>query len=160
MDVVIATSADVDPTASIGAGSSVWQLATVRERARLGERCVVGRGAYIDAGVTLGDDCKVQNQALIYQPAVLGNGVFVGPAACFTNDLYPRAVTPDGVRKTASDWDAVGVTCLDGASIGARAVCVAPVGAAETRWRADISMLPLRAVGVTATTGGILRRRK
>ena len=127
MDVVIASSAEVDPTASIGHGSSVWQLAQVREHARLGERCIVGRGAYIDAGVTMGDDCKVQNQALIYQPAVMGNGVFVGPAVCFTNDRYPRAVTPDGIRKATSDWDPVGVTCLEGASIGARAVCVAPV---------------------------------
>ena len=166
MDVVIATSADVDPTASIGAGSSVWQLATVRERARLGERCVVGRGAYIDAGVTLGDDCKVQNQALIYQPAVLGNGVFVGPAACFTNDLYPRAVTPDGVRKTASDWDAVGVTCLEGASIGAGAVCVAPVtvgrwamvaaGSVVIRDVADFALVagtPARRVGWVGRAG-------
>jgi UDP-2-acetamido-3-amino-2,3-dideoxy-glucuronate N-acetyltransferase len=125
--VVVAASADVDPGASIGEGSAVWQLATVREGARLGERCIVGRGAYIDAGVTMGHDCKVQNNALLYHPAVLGNGVFVGPGACFTNDLYPRAVTPEGVRKSAADWDAVGVTCLEGASIGARAVCVAPL---------------------------------
>jgi acetyltransferase-like isoleucine patch superfamily enzyme len=45
----------------------------------------------------------------------------------FTNDLNPRAVTPDGALKTADDWHAVGVTVRTGASIGARAVCVAPV---------------------------------
>jgi tetrahydrodipicolinate N-succinyltransferase len=53
--------------------------------------------------------------------------VFVGPAAVLTNDRYPRAVTPDGAAKSAADWQAVGVTVNDGASIGARAVCVAPV---------------------------------
>jgi hypothetical protein len=57
----------------------------------------------------------------------LGNKVFVGPAACLTNDRHPRAVTPAGVPKAASDWDRVGVTCLEGSSIGAGAVCVAPV---------------------------------
>jgi UDP-2-acetamido-3-amino-2,3-dideoxy-glucuronate N-acetyltransferase len=44
-----------------------------------------------------------------------------------TNDQYPRAINPDGSLKSASDWDAVGVTINEGASIGARAVCIAPV---------------------------------
>jgi len=51
----------------------------------------------------------------------------VGPAAVFTNDRYPRAVTPDGFLKGAGDWEPAGVTVRDGASVGARAVCVAPV---------------------------------
>jgi len=64
---------------------------------------------------------------LVYEPAKLGDGVFVGPAAVLTNDRLPRAVNPDLSLKSASDWDAVGVTVHDGASIGARAVCVAPI---------------------------------
>jgi UDP-2-acetamido-3-amino-2,3-dideoxy-glucuronate N-acetyltransferase len=53
--------------------------------------------------------------------------VFVGPAAVLTNDTYPRAVTPDGRLKNADDWHAIGVVIEEGAAIGARAVCVAPV---------------------------------
>jgi UDP-2-acetamido-3-amino-2,3-dideoxy-glucuronate N-acetyltransferase len=120
-------SADVDERAQIGAGSSVWHLAQVREDAVLGEGCVVGRGAYVGSGVRMGDNCKLQNYALVYEPAVLEDGVFVGPAVVFTNDHYPRAVSPDGTLKTAHDWEPVGVTVRTGASIGARAVCVAPV---------------------------------
>lgn len=123
----IAPSADVDPSAEVGEGSSVWHLAQVREHAVLGAQCVVGRGAYIGSGVVLGAGCKVQNYALVYEPAVLGDGVFVGPAAVLTNDQYPRAVNPDLTPKSTSDWVAVGVTVGEGASIGARAVCVAPV---------------------------------
>ena len=123
----IVPSADVSPEATIGEGSSVWHLAQVREQAVLGTDCVIGRGAYIGTGVRLGNACKVQNYALVYEPAVLGDGVFVGPAAVFTNDHYPRAVNPDLTLKSAHDWEPVGVTCLEGASIGARAVCVAPV---------------------------------
>ena len=93
----------------------------------LGENCIVGRGAYVGAGVQMGDNCKLQNYALVYEPAVLEDGVFVGPAVVFTNDHYPRAVSPDGTLKSGADWEAVGVTCRTGASIGARAVCVAPV---------------------------------
>lgn len=93
----------------------------------MGERCVVGRGAYVGIGVRVGADCKIQNHALVYEPAELAAGVFIGPAVVLTNDTHPRAVNPDGTPKSAADWDAVGVTIAEGASIGARAVCVAPV---------------------------------
>ena len=127
MTVRIAPTADVSPEARVGDGSAIWHLAQVREHALLGANCIVGRGAYVGTGVVIGDNCKLQNYALVYEPARLGAGVFVGPAACFTNDHYPRAVTPSGDLKTGADWEPVGVTCLDGCSIGARAVCVAPV---------------------------------
>ncbi|MET0933471.1 MAG: acyltransferase [Mycetocola sp.] len=122
----IADSADIASLARIGDGAVIWHLAQVRENARIGAGCILGRGAYIGPGVILGENCKVQNYALIYEPAVLENGVFVGPAAVFTNDVFPRAITADGRRKEADDWDAVGVTVHTGASIGARAVCIAP----------------------------------
>jgi UDP-2-acetamido-3-amino-2,3-dideoxy-glucuronate N-acetyltransferase len=125
--VRIVDSADVAEAAQVGEGSSIWHLAQVREGAILGENCIVGRGAYVGPGVRMGDNCKLQNYALVYEPAVLEDGVFVGPAVVFTNDHYPRAVSPDGAIKTGADWEAVGVTCRTGASIGARSVCVAPV---------------------------------
>lgn len=127
MTTRIADSADVDPRARIGDGTSVWHLAQVREDAEIGPECIIGRGAYIGTGVRMGARCKVQNYALVYEPAVLEDGVFVGPAVVFTNDHFPRSVAPDGSLKRADDWEAVGVTCRQGASIGARAVCVAPV---------------------------------
>lgn len=127
MTVRVIDTADVSPEASLGDGSSIWHLAQVREGAVLGDNCIVGRGAYIGTGVVMGRNCKVQNYALVYEPARLEDGVFVGPAAVFTNDHYPRSVAPDGSLKRGDDWEAVGVTCREGASIGARAVCVAPV---------------------------------
>ena len=127
MPTKIVDTADVDSSATIGDGSSVWHLAQVREGAVLGANCVIGRGAYIGSGVRLGNNCKVQNHALVYEPATLADGVFIGPAVVLTNDTYPRAVTPDGGLKSASDWEAVGVAIHEGASIGARSVCVAPL---------------------------------
>ena len=127
MPVRIHSTADVSPDAVVGDGSNVWHLAQIREGAVLGENCVVGRGAYIGTGVSVGASCKIQNYALLYEPAQLADGVFVGPGVVFTNDTYPRAVNPDGQVKTGSDWEMVGVTVESGASIGAHATCIAPV---------------------------------
>lgn len=127
MTVRIVDSADVAESAQIGAGSSIWHLAQVREDVVLGVNCIVGRGAYVGTGVRMGDNCKLQNYALVYEPASLEDGVFVGPAVVFTNDHFPRSIAPDGSLKRGDDWEAVGVSCLTGASIGARSVCVAPV---------------------------------
>ena len=126
-DARIAASADVSPDASIGSGTAIWHLAQVREHASVGQACVVGRGAYIGAGVRIGNNVKIQNYALVYEPAVVEDGAFIGPAAVLTNDQYPRSVNPDGSLRSAEDWEPVGVTLLEGASVGARVVCVAPV---------------------------------
>ncbi len=127
MPAKISPTASVDASAVIGDGSSIWGDAHIRGGATLGKNCIIGTGAYIDTDVVIGDNCKIQNLALVYHPAKIANGVFIGPAAVLTNDQYPRAINPDGSLKSASDWDAVGVTINEGASIGARAVCIAPV---------------------------------
>jgi UDP-2-acetamido-3-amino-2,3-dideoxy-glucuronate N-acetyltransferase len=123
----IEPTADVDQRAQIGMGSTVWHLAQVRENARLGTGCIVGRGAYVGPGVLIGDNVKLQNYALVYEPAVLEDGVFIGPAAVLTNDMFPRSTDPAGLLKRASDWESLGVVVREGASLGARAVVVAGV---------------------------------
>lgn len=163
---LVAAGADVDPRATVGPGTRVWHLAQVREGAVVGADCVLGRGSYVGPGARVGDRCKIQNHALVYEPAVLEDGAFVGPGAVLTNDLLPRAVNPDGSLKTADDWHAVGVTVRAGASVGARAVCVAPVvvgrwalvaaGAVVTRDVPDHALVvgvPARQVGWVGRTG-------
>ena len=162
----VAESAQVEQGATCGPGTQVWDLATVREGAVIGAECVIGRGAYIGPGVVVGDRVKIQNQALVYEPARLEDGAFVGPAAVFTNDTYPRSVNPDGSLKSGADWEAVGVTVREGASIGARAVCVAPVtigrwasvgaGAVVTRDVPDHALVvgtPARRIGWVGRSG-------
>lgn len=162
----VEASADVDGRAVIGKGTRVWHLAQIREDAVVGEDCTIGRGAYLGPGVRLGDRCKVQNHALVYEPAVVGDGVFIGPAVVFTNDEFPRAVTPDGRPKTEADWTTVAVTVGDGAAIGARAVCIAPLtigrwamvaaGAVVTRDVPDhalVAGVPARQIGWVGPAG-------
>ena len=129
---VVAGTADVDPSAVLGAGTRIWHLAQIREDAVVGSGCIVGRGAYVGPGVVIGDNVKLQNYALVYEPARLEDGVFIGPAVVLTNDMYPRSVDVSGELKRADDWHAQGVVVREGASLGARAVIVA--GCEIGRW--------------------------
>jgi UDP-2-acetamido-3-amino-2,3-dideoxy-glucuronate N-acetyltransferase len=130
--VRIQSTADVDASAVLGPGTTVWHLAQVRENARLGSGCIVGRGAYVGPGVVIGDNVKLQNYALVYEPSRLEDGVFIGPAAVLTNDRFPRSVDVAGKLKRAADWDAQGVLVRAGAALGARSVVVA--GCVIGRW--------------------------
>jgi len=166
VDPLIKPGAQVHESAELGHGTTVWELAQVREGARLGSGCIVGRGAYVGAGVQIGDNVKLQNYALVYEPARLGDGVFVGPAVVLTNDRNPRSVDPDGHIKRGSDWEAVGVDVAEGASLGARSVCVAPVrigrwamvaaGAVVTKDVPDFGLVvgvPARRIGWVGRSG-------
>lgn len=127
----------------IGEGSKVWANVQIRDGATLGINCIIGKDSYIGKEVEIGNNCKIQNGALIYEPAILENGVFVGPGVIFTNDHNPRAINPDGTLKGVSDWKTVGVVVREGASIGAGAVCVAPL---------EIGAWALVAAGAVVTT--------
>ena len=119
MPARIHPTAEVSPQAVVGEGTSIWHWAQVREGARVGARCNVGKDVYIDTDVIVGDDCKIQNFATLYRGLTVGNRVFIGPHACFTNDLYPRAVSPD--------WQVVPTRVEDGASLGANATILCGV---------------------------------
>ena len=138
----IHATADVASSVQIGEGPAIWHYAQVREGCVLGENVIIGRGVYVGNGVRIGANSKIQNYALVYEPALLEAGVFIGPGVILTNDEYPRAVNPDGSQKSGSDWEATGVTIREGASIGAGSICIAPV---------EIGAWALVAAGSTVT---------
>lgn len=106
--------------AEIGDGTKIWHFVHVRNGAKIGKKCIIGKGVYIDTKVEVGDNCKIQNFATLYQGVKIGNDVFIGPHVCFTNDVYPRAAIWDDSK--------IGKTLVkDGASIGANATILAGV---------------------------------
>jgi acetyltransferase-like isoleucine patch superfamily enzyme len=122
MSFYIHPTATVDDSVTIGEGTKIWHEAQVRNRARLGAECILGKGAYVDEDVVVGNRCKIQNRASLYKDLVLEDGVFIGPHVVFTNDMYPRAINPDGTLKAADDWHAGATRVAYGASIGAHSV--------------------------------------
>jgi UDP-2-acetamido-3-amino-2,3-dideoxy-glucuronate N-acetyltransferase len=125
-------TAEVSPEAQIGEGTIIWNQAQVREGVVIGENCILGKDVYIDFGVHVGRNVKIQNGASVFHGVTLGDGVFIGPHVCFTNDKYPRAINADGSLKAASDWQLWETRVEHGAAVGARSV-VLP-GVTIGRW--------------------------
>ena len=115
-------SATVEDGAVLGEGTRIWHQAQVRGGARIGVDCILGKGAFVDTDVVIGDRCKLQNYANVFHGSTLEDEVFVGPLVVLTNDRFPRAANPEGGLKGDQDWAVEGITVRHGASIGARAV--------------------------------------
>jgi UDP-2-acetamido-3-amino-2,3-dideoxy-glucuronate N-acetyltransferase len=118
-------TADLEADVSVGPRTSIWHRAQIRTGARIGADCIIGRDAFIDAGVMLGDRVKVQNAALVYHGVTVEDGVFIGPNAILTNDRYPRAITSTGDLARAADWVVSPILLRQGCSVGAGAIVVA-----------------------------------
>jgi acetyltransferase-like isoleucine patch superfamily enzyme len=67
----------------------------------------------------------------MYHGVTLEDGVFIGPHVCFTNDLRPRAINPDGTLKSADDWVLSLTRIKTGAALGANStiLCGSTIGA-------------------------------
>jgi UDP-2-acetamido-3-amino-2,3-dideoxy-glucuronate N-acetyltransferase len=120
-------TAEVDASATLEPDVRVWQHVQVREHASIGARTVLGMGCYIDSGVRIGADCKLQNYVCTYAGLTLEDGVFCGPCVVFTNDRVPRAINKDGSIKGPRDWTQTKTFVAYGASIGANATIVCGV---------------------------------
>jgi UDP-2-acetamido-3-amino-2,3-dideoxy-glucuronate N-acetyltransferase len=115
----------VDPTAQVHADATlgedvqVWTWTKVREGAVIGAGSKLGQGVYVDHHVQIGERCKVQNHVSVFAGVSLGDAVFVGPHATFTNDRVPRA--------DVEEWSVVPTVVEDHVSVGANATIVCGV---------------------------------
>jgi UDP-2-acetamido-3-amino-2,3-dideoxy-glucuronate N-acetyltransferase len=125
--IYIDPTADVSPDTHVGDGTRIWRHVHIREQAYIGESCNIGKGVYVEKHVRIGSRVKIQNNVSIFEGVTIEDGVFVGPHVTFTNDLHPRAITPDGELKNADDWVITTTLVKYGASIGAGSVIVCGV---------------------------------
>lgn len=124
-------SAEVEPGAEVGVGTRIWRQAHIRAHAHIGEMCNIGKGVYVETDVHIGSRVKIQNNVSLFEGVTVEDGVFIGPHVCFTNDMFPRAITPDGQLKGADDWNVTPTLVKYGASIGAGSVIVCGITIGE-----------------------------
>jgi len=112
MDYSKHETAIIEESANIGSNTKIWHFAHIRENTNIGKDCNLGKDVYIDFEVKIGDNVKIQNGVSIWNGITIEDNVFIGPNACFVNDLYPRSKiwNKDKVKKTL---------IKEGASIGA-----------------------------------------
>lgn len=106
----------------IGEGTRVWAFTHIMCKARVGARCNLGEGVFVEEGVVIGDDCTIKNGVALWEGVQLANGVFVGPNAVFTNVVRPRAGRRDPLKSNF-----LPTFVQDGATIGANATILCGV---------------------------------
>lgn len=143
----------------IGAGTRVWAFAHVLPGARVGRDCNICDGVFVEGGAVVGDRCTLKCGVQLWDGVRLGDDVFVGPNATFSNDPFPRSrqrpeqytgtVVEDGASIGANATLLPGVRIGRGAMIGAGAVITRSVPA-----NAIVVGNPARIIGYVTDTGG------
>src|SRR3954454_24953611 len=90
-------------------------------------------GALVDvqAGASIGRNCKIQSHSFVCDGVEIQDEVFVGHGVMFINDKRPRATRDDGSLQTEDDWDLVVTVVEERASLGSGAVVTRDVAAGE-----------------------------
>ena len=100
----------------------------------IGRDCNVCAHCLIENDVVVGDRVTVKSGVFLWDGVRLGDDVFVGPNATFTNDRYPRSrdyKPAETIVVGAGASIGAGATILSGVEIGAGAMIGA--GAVVTR---------------------------
>ena len=144
---------------TVGAGTRVWAFAHVLPGALIGADCNICDHVFIENDVVVGDRVTVKCGVQLWDGVRLGNDVFVGPNATFTNDHLPplQGTIPESSADRRRDGASIGAnaTILPGVRIGRKAMVGA--GAVVTH---DVPPMPSSSAipaSSPATTNGRLQ---
>lgn len=122
----------------IGEGTCIWQFAVVLKGAKVGRNCNVCAQTFIENNVVVGDNVTIKCGVQLWEGMRVGNNVFIGPNATFTNDKHPKSL-----RGKCRNWECSPVIIEDDVSICANATilpgvrlgkgCVVGAGAVVTK---------------------------
>lgn len=133
---------DIDPSVVMGEDCRVWSFAVIGPGVILGSGCIIGSGCYIGRGSVLGDEVHLNHGVFLPNHSRVGNRVFIGPNATFTDDKHPRVNNPGYIAEPPVIEDDAnigagavilpGVRLGKGCTVGAGAVVTRDVPAGET----------------------------
>src|SRR4029453_13642941 len=101
----------------VGPRTRVWAFAHVLAGAHIGADGNVGGHAFVEGGGVVGDRGTIKNGGLLFSGVAVGDEVFLGPGAVFTNDATPRTAYrkgPGGWRPTLVRRGGIGRTSCRG----------------------------------------------
>jgi len=113
--------AHVDADVVLGAGTRIWQFASVTRGTVMGRDCSVSPFAMLDGSV-YGDRVVVSGGVTCGAGFKVGNDVFLGPSCCLANDMWPASSKDGYDDATLRGGERFAVIVEDGATIGALAV--------------------------------------
>lgn len=140
----------------VGAGTRIWAFAHVLPGAVIGADCNVCDHVFIENDVVVGDRVTIKCGVQLWDGLRVGDDVFIGPNATFSNDKFPRSKAHQAqpLQTLLGEGCSIGAgaVVLPGLRIGARAMVGA--GAVVTHdvpSRAIVSGNPARIVGYVDT---------
>src|SRR5258708_36421680 len=91
----------------------------------IGAETKIGAFVEIQKNAIIGARCKISSHSFVCEGVIIEDEVFVGHGVMFTNDLYPRAINPDGTLQSDADWQIVRTTVKRRPAIGSNATNIA-----------------------------------
>jgi UDP-3-O-[3-hydroxymyristoyl] glucosamine N-acyltransferase len=118
--------AQIDPTATVGAGTFVDAFVRIGARAALGKNCQVHAGCSVGADVTLGDQCVLYPNVVLYPGVTLGDNVIIHAGSVIGTDGFGYRLRGGrhvnfpqvGTVVIGSDVEIGANTCIDRAALG------------------------------------------
>ena len=91
----------------------------------IGDETKIGAFVEIQKNCTVGSRCKISSHSFLCEGVTVEDEVMIAHGVMFTNDLFPRATTPDGHLQDESNWRVVPTRVRRRASIGSNATILA-----------------------------------
>lgn len=167
-NVRIHPTAIIERDVTLGDGTSVWDSVHIRHGAVIGRECIVGEKSYIAYGVRIGDRVKINAMVYVCFGVAIEDGVMISAGTIFTNDVFPRATTPDLSQLRSSDPDeetretvvaagaTIGAGCIIGSDLRIGRFAMVGMGSVVTRDVPDFHLVvgnPARSIGAVCRCG-------
>jgi UDP-2-acetamido-3-amino-2,3-dideoxy-glucuronate N-acetyltransferase len=172
-DARIHPTAIIEPGVTFGRGTSVWDNVHIRQNTRLGAECIVGEKTHIAYDVRIGDRVKINAMVYVCYGVTIEDGVMISAGTVFTNDVFPRATTPDLTQLRSSNPDeetretlvcagaTIGAGCTIGSNLRIGRFAMVGMGSVVTRSVADFHLVvgnPARSIGAVCRCGHPIAR--